>query len=71
MARLPSGASSTKRLGSFPLGASAPADPYFAASLQLWEQGQFIRFHGMSQWVGWVWPYAAMAWLMARLAGAR
>jgi hypothetical protein len=53
------------------LGASAPADPYFAASLQLWEQGQFIRFHGMSQWVGWVWPYAAMAWLMARLAGAR
>ena len=53
------------------LGASAPADPYFAASLQLWEQGQFIRFHGMSQWVGWLWPYAAMAWLMARLAGAR
>ena len=53
------------------LGASAPADPYFAASLQLWEQGQFIRFHGMSQWVGWVWPYAAMAWLMARLATAR
>jgi VanZ family protein len=53
------------------LGASAPADPYFAASLQLWEQGQFIRFHGMSQWVGWLWPYAAMTWLMARLAGAR
>ena len=53
------------------LGASAPADPYFAASLQLWEQGQFIRFHGMSQWVGWAWPYAAMAWLMARLATAR
>jgi VanZ family protein len=53
------------------LGASAPADPYFAASLQLWEQGQFIRFHGMSQWVGWLWPYAAMGWLMARLAGAR
>lgn len=53
------------------LGASAPADPYFAASLQLWEQGQFIRFHGMSQWVGWVWPYAASVWLMARLATAR
>ena len=53
------------------LGAAAPADPYFAASLQLWEQGQFIRFHGMSQWVGWVWPYAAMGWLMARLAGTR
>ena len=53
------------------LGASAPADPYFAASLQLWEQGQFIRFHGMSQWVGWAWPYAAMGWLLSRLASAR
>jgi VanZ family protein len=53
------------------LGASAPADPYFAASLQLWEQGQFIRFHGISQWVGWAWPYAAMGWLMARLTAAR
>jgi hypothetical protein len=53
------------------LGASAPADPYFAASLQLWEQGQFIRFHGMSQWVGWAWPYAAMGWLLSRLAAAR
>jgi VanZ family protein len=53
------------------LGALAPADPYFAASLQLWEQGQFIRFHGMSQWLGWLWPYAAMGGLMARLAGAR
>lgn len=53
------------------LGASAPADPYFAASLQLWEQGQFIRFHGMSQWVGWAWPYAAIGWLLSRLAAAR
>ena len=48
----------------------APQDPYFAASLQLWQQGQFIRFHGLAQWVGWVWPYAAGAWLAARL-GAR
>lgn len=53
------------------LSAVAPADPYFAASLQLWEQGQFIRFHGMSQWVGWLWPYAAMVCLMARLARKR
>lgn len=53
------------------LGASAPSDPYFSASLQLWEQGQFIRFHGMSQWVGWAWPYAAMAWLLSRLAQPR
>ena len=28
------------------LVAQAPADPYFAQSLQGWEQGRFIRFHG-------------------------
>lgn len=47
--------------------AQAPADPYFAQSLQAWEQGRFVRFHGLAQWVGWVWPYAAMAWLLSRL----
>lgn len=45
----------------------APSDPYFAQSLQGWEQGQFIRFHGLAQWLGWLWPYAALAWLLARL----
>ena len=47
--------------------AQAPADPYFAQSLQAWEQGRFIRFHGLAQWVGWLWPYVAMAWLFSRL----
>jgi len=47
----------------------APTDPYFAQSLQGWEQGQFVRFHGLARWVGWLWPYAAMAWLLARLGG--
>ena len=46
----------------------APADAYFAESLQSWEQGRFIRFHGVAQWLGWLWPYAAMAWLLARIA---
>lgn len=46
----------------------APPDAYFAESLQGWEQGRFIRFHGVAQWVGWLWPYAAMAWLLARVA---
>lgn len=49
------------------LVARAPQDPYFAASLKLWEQGQFIRFHGIAQWIGWLWPYAAAAWLVQRL----
>lgn len=50
------------------LVAQAPADPYYAASLKGWEQGQFIRFHGLARWVGWLWPYAASAWLLMRLA---
>ena len=50
------------------LVATAPADPYFAQSLQGWEQGRFIRFHGAAQWVGWLWPYAAIAFLLSRLA---
>ncbi len=48
----------------------APTDPYFAQSLQGWEQGRFVRFHGLAQWVGWLWPYAALLWLLGRL-GAR
>lgn len=47
--------------------AQAPADPYFAQSLQAWEQGRFVRFHGLAQWIGWLWPYAAMGWLLSRL----
>ena len=50
--------------------AQAPSDPYFSESLQAWEQGRFIRFHGAARWVGWLWPYAAIVYLLARL-GAR
>jgi hypothetical protein len=49
------------------LVAQSPADPYFAQSLQSWEQGRFIRFHGLAQWVGWSWPYIAILWLLTRI----
>ena len=48
--------------------ARAPADPYLAQSLQLWEQGRFVHFHGLAQWVGWLWPYVALAWALRQLA---
>jgi VanZ family protein len=48
------------------LVAQAPADPYFAESLHSWEQGRFIRFHGLAQWIGWSWPYIAIIWLLTR-----
>lgn len=50
------------------LVAQAPSDPYFALSLQAWEQGRFIHFHGLAQWLGWLWPLAALGWLAAHLA---
>jgi VanZ family protein len=46
----------------------APADAYYAASLSAWEQGRFIRFHGLTQWIGWLWPWAALAYLVGRVA---
>lgn len=45
----------------------APQNPYFSQTLQAWEQGRFIRFHGLAQWLGWVWPYAAMAYVLVLL----
>jgi len=47
--------------------AQAPADPYFAQSLVAWEQGRFVRFHGLAQWIGWLWPFAAMDWMLSQL----
>lgn len=49
----------------------APSDPYYAASLQAWERGRFIRFSGVAQWVGLLWPYVTMAWLVAWLGRRR
>ena len=53
--------------GGVALVAQAPDDPYFAQNLQSWELGRFVHFHGIAQWVGWLWPYAAMAWLLAQM----
>lgn len=32
-------------------------DVYLAQTLQTWEQGRYVRFNGLAQWVGWLWPY--------------
>lgn len=46
----------------------APTGAYLAHTLQTWEQGRFIRFHGLAQWLGWLWPYAAMVYVLVRLS---
>jgi VanZ family protein len=49
----------------------APADPYYAEFLSTWEQGRFVRFHGVAQWLTWTWPFAAIVWLLPRALGLR
>ena len=44
----------------------APTNAYFAQTLQAWEQGRFIRFFGMGQWLGWLWPYATLGYVLLR-----
>ena len=46
----------------------APASAYFALALQAWEQGRFIRFNGLAQWLGWLWPYAVVLYALARVS---
>jgi VanZ family protein len=48
----------------------APASAYFAHTLQTWEQGRFIRFNGLAQWLGWLWPYAALVYVLFRVSRA-
>jgi VanZ family protein len=45
----------------------APESAYFAQTLHAWEQGRFIRFHGLAQWLGWVWPYAALVYVFSMI----
>lgn len=47
----------------------APADPYLEQTRQVWEQGRFVRFNGLTQWLGWLWPFAVLAYLLLRLSG--
>ena len=49
----------------------SPESAYFAQTLQTWEQGRFIRFHGLVQWLGWLWPYAVLWLALARLTRER
>ncbi|MBV8604124.1 MAG: VanZ family protein [Pelomonas sp.] len=47
----------------------APNDPYLLASLQTLQFGRYINLYGMAQWIGWVWPFAALAWLLVHCVG--
>ena len=48
----------------------ASSGPYFEQTLHTWEQGRFIRFNGVAQWLSWLWPYAVLVYLLT-LLGSR
>lgn len=47
-----------------------PVGAYFSQTQQTWEQGKFIRFHGLAQWLGWLWPYATLLYVLRRATKA-
>ena len=44
-----------------------PEDPYYALNLQAWQQGRWIRLHGVTQWLAMAWPYVLTAYFAKRL----
>jgi len=47
----------------------SPPNPYFAATLKVWEQGHFLNFNGLTRLVSAAWPFAALAYLVYLAAG--
>ncbi len=48
----------------------AAVSAYFGLELEEWLPGRFIRFYGLTQWIGWLWPYAALLYLLAASGAA-
>ena len=42
----------------------APHNPYLDHTLQVWNPGQFLSFHGATLFVAAAWPFIALPWLM-------
>ena len=45
----------------------AAVSVYYRWAVENWMQRRFIRLYGLTQWLGWAWPYAALAYVMIRL----
>ena len=42
----------------------AAPNPYFAATLRVWQQGHFLNFNGLTRLVSSAWPFVALAYLI-------
>jgi VanZ family protein len=41
-----------------------PANPYLDYAMHVWNPGQFLNFHGLTQFIALAWPFLAIPWLM-------
>jgi VanZ family protein len=48
----------------------APDNPYTVHALQVWRQGHFLNFHGLTGIVAMAWPFLALAYVIALMVGA-
>jgi len=49
----------------------APANPYLAASLKVWQQGHFLNFNGLTRLVSALWAFVALGYLIYLAARRR
>lgn len=49
----------------------APANPYLADSLKVWQQGHFLNFNGLTRVVSALWPFIALGYLIYLAARRR
>jgi hypothetical protein len=42
----------------------AAPNPYFAATLKVWQQGHFLNFNGLTRLVSSAWPFVALGYLI-------
>ena len=42
----------------------APQNPYLSVILQVWHQGHFLNFNGLTRVVSTLWPFLVLPWLM-------
>jgi len=42
----------------------APENPYLTAILQVWQQGHFLNFNGLTRLTSSLWPFLVLPWLM-------
>ena len=42
----------------------SPENPYQAMTLQVWQQGHFLNFNGLTRLSSALWPFLALPWLM-------